>query len=444
MLSCCLARRRAVRACAAGALALSVLSVLLTSSAATAAAPGTFATVAPSPSYINAVVTDTQTNVIYAQQNSDNGVTPGTQFYSYNPKTNLWKQLASSPESMFNNAGAAYLNGKIYVGYSDDTNHEADTSLAVYDIAANTWTTIANPLGEASGDITAYRGLLYMVNGTRFVSYKPSTGTTRTLADPPDFTDSTGKYGDCHQGFQPWGSLAPYGGKIYGTEGNSCNAFAVYDVASNTWTELPTVPSGAVLGGAIDPVTGTFYTYGNYNGDTWDVYKIATHTWTTMTYPYSNVGDGGLAYVSTPGLQGIYSTTGENDTGFGFNRYNTVAGPAVSVKNSAGKHHPSVGTKFKYTVRVKNSGGTSAKKVTLVDKLPSVVRIDSVRTTKGKCSAKRPVKCKLGTLKPGHSVKVRITVTAHKKGKGKSKATVKTTSFNASQKTTSTVTIKVS
>ncbi len=132
---------------------------------------------------------------------------------------------------------------------------------------------------------------------TSFVSYNPATDTTHTLATPPfSFTD--------------WGGLAPYKGKIYGQDGNGNQPaeFAVYDVATNKWKQLPNGPNGMVLGAAIDPVTGIFYAYGSYREYEWYGYDIATGKWLrSLLFPHRSLDDGGMAYVSTPKLQGIYA-----------------------------------------------------------------------------------------------------------------------------------------
>ena len=402
---------------AAAALALLALLGLIASPAARAATPGTFTTLASSPSPVNNVAVDPTTNIIYAQQYE------GTSFYSYNPATNTWTTLAAAPLNQGNNGGAAYLNGKIYTVYTNNS-----SQLGVYDIATGTWTTIANPLGSGTGDITAAGGLLYLAVGSSFVSYNPATNTTTTLAAAP--------------GFSKWGALAAYNGKIYGSEGDGAGGgFAVYDIASNTWTALTPVPNGTVLGGAIDPVTGTFYTYGDYFGNTWDEYDIATGTWTTTTFPYSSINDGGMAYVSTPGLQGIYATYGQDSTGF--TRFNTTAGAAVSVKKTASAKTVGVGSKFSYTLHVKNAGGSDATGVKVSDKLPGAVRFSKDSASAGTCSGKSTVTCNLGTLKAGQSATVKITVTARKAGKAKNTATVSTSSFNTSTQLSSSVTVKI-
>lgn len=268
-------------------------SLAVAAPAGAAPAVGTFQTRASSPKPINNVVTDTHTNMIYAQQYKGNA------FYRYNPRTNKWTTLAPSPIKQLNNGGAAYLKGKIYTVYPQNT-----TQMGVYNVASGTWSTITNPLGEGTADITAAGHLLYLVEGTSFVSYDPATNTTQTLATPP-FS------------FEAWGGLAAYNGTIYGQEGNGESNLASYDIATNTWIPCQSLASGAVLGAAIDPVTGIFYAYGSYGNDLFYRYSaVKEEPLYTLQFPHHHLNDGGLAYVSTPGLQGIYATYGQSNKGF--------------------------------------------------------------------------------------------------------------------------------
>jgi hypothetical protein len=279
-----------------------VASALALAVAAVGATPkvGSFQKRASSPNPVNNVVVDPRTNLIYAEQVDSNN------FFRYDPATNKWKKLGRAPIENTNNGGGAYLNGKLYLAYSGNSH-----KLGVYDIATGKWTTIANPLGMQTGEITAVGHLLYLAStpccyyGTpEFVSYNPSTHTMQTLATPS--VDLT-----------PWGVLAPYKGKIYAAQGDGDTGFGAYNIKTNTWTTLPSVPDGAVLGGAIDPVSGTFYTYGNYNGHHFYRYDIAKGKWlSSLKFPNPHLDDGGMAYVSAKGIQGIYATYGQGNTGF--------------------------------------------------------------------------------------------------------------------------------
>lgn len=269
---------------------------LAVAGAASAASPpvGSFQKRASSPKPVNNVAVDPTTNMVYAQQYEGKG------FYRYNPRTNKWTTLAKAPIKQGNNGGAAYVKGKIYTVYTEN-----DTKMGVYDVATGTWSTITNPLGAGTGDITSHMGLLYMVDGTDFISYDPATATTSTLATPP-FS------------FSEWAGLAAYKGDIFGQQGDdSTHGFAKYDIATNSWISLPDLPGLALLGAAIDPVTGTFYAYGNYGDDLFYRYSNVQDNWLfTLQFPQHHLDDGGMAYVSAKGLQGIYATYGQNNNGF--------------------------------------------------------------------------------------------------------------------------------
>ena len=72
-----------------------------------------------------------------------------------------------------------------------------------------------------------------------------------------------------------------------------------------------------MLGAAIDPITGIFYAYGNYGDDLFYRYNTASEDWLfTLQFPQHHLNDGGMAYVSAKGLQGIYATYGQENSGF--------------------------------------------------------------------------------------------------------------------------------
>jgi hypothetical protein len=131
----------------ATATSCSLLALLAVASGARAAVPGAFQTLASSPEPLTSVTVDPMTNTIYAQGNED------TTFYKYTPATDTWTVLANAPLTSGNNGGTAYPNGKIYTAYTGD-----DVDLGVYDIASNSWSTIPNPLGQGTGNITAVGG----------------------------------------------------------------------------------------------------------------------------------------------------------------------------------------------------------------------------------------------------------------------------------------------
>ena len=290
----------------AAAVAMAVVLACRVPAAANAQAVGMFQKRASSPKPVTGVVVDPTTNLIYAQGHS------ATTFYRYDPAKNNWTPRASVPSALSSNgAGAAYLNGKIYVVYP-----ASKTTMYVYDIASDSWSTMLNPLGTGTAFIAASGGELYLAgggaNGNGFVSYNPATNSTTTLAAAPNFTS------DCAgSGFDTTGTLVAYAGSIYGNQSSGCIGFASYDIKTNGWTVL-NPPGDVLVGAAIDPTRGTFYTSGYDQSSVPSLYigNIAKNTWVSKPFPYSRLGDGGMGYVSTPGLQGIYATYGFPSRGF--------------------------------------------------------------------------------------------------------------------------------
>jgi hypothetical protein len=270
---------------------------------------------APSPVPLTSMVADPTSETIYALQYE------GTRLFSYDPVENTWSELPEAPETSGNNGGATYLNGKIYTSSVDD-----GESVGVYDIATREWSQITNPLGAGTADITSGGEEIYMAGASRFIRYNPVTERTTTLPDPPVFAPA-----GCAGGYEPWGGLEFYKGRIYGDQGNGCRGFAEYDIATERWTELALTPledgasAGPVAGSALDPVSGSFFAYGGYEGDDFFEYGIAAASWSTYTLPF-NVNDGGLAYLTAPGVTGVYAIQGqEADQFIRFTRPEPVA-----------------------------------------------------------------------------------------------------------------------
>lgn len=368
-----------------------------------------FEVLAPSPAPLTAVAADPTTDLIYAQENE------GEHFFAYNPRTNAWSELAPAPLESGNNGGATYLNGKLYLSYTEGS------ELAVYDIATGTWTTIPSPLGRGTGDITSGNGKLFLAVEQDFVQFDPATGITTPLANPPAFEPS-----ECGQlGFWDWGGLQFDGAQIYGHQGNGCTGFGVYNVAGNSWTELtptPRVesiyeeehgveePEGPVLGSALYPTTNTYLAYGPYSGKTLFRYDIEAGSWSTSKLsfggPEPEIGDGGMAYIGTPGLEGVYMVEGENGEQFG--RYTEQNQTALSPTISANVVGNPAGAQITYSVRVTNHGPERASGVVLANALSGATLV-SLGTAQGTCNG---TTCELGVLHSGQSVAVVVKADA--------------------------------
>jgi uncharacterized repeat protein (TIGR01451 family) len=356
-----------------------------------------FQALAPSPVELTAVAADPGTGLIYAQKDG------GTSYFVYDPRTNVWTERAPSPLSSGNNGGAAYFGGKIYVVYTQNS-----TELAVYDIASNTWTTIANPLGLGTGVITAGNGKLYLAQGLEFIAFDPATGITTPLAEPPKFSEGGGG-----EGFESWGGLQVVGGKIYGHQGNGNNGFAVYDIATDSWLELPLAPlvegGGPILGSAINPITNAYITSGPYGGNTLYRWDIEAGSWSTGTLPFE-VDDNGMAYVGLPGYEGVYIVQGESGTGFTRHTERNATDLSPSISAGVAK-----GGQITYSIQVKNNGPERASGIALSNTLLKGVALVSAATSQGACAGTSILTCNLGLLRSGASANVTIKVKARLK-----------------------------
>ncbi|MFC1569263.1 choice-of-anchor D domain-containing protein, partial [bacterium] len=256
-------------------------------------AVGDFSFKASSPTALTCVTVDPNTDYIYAQQNS------GTGYYRYNPFTDQWTALTNCPLNSGNNGGAVYLNGKIYTCYC--WNYDL---LGVYNISTDTWSSMQNGLGQGTGNITTDGQYIYLITDKNFRRFDPNTSTWTILAPSPIY-------------YQDWGGLIYHEGVIYGQQGNGSSGFAKYNVSSDSWELLASLPGGAVLGIALDPTAETIFAYGSYSGTNWYAYDIKNAIWSVSTLPLFMVSDGGMAYVGHSDVCGIYLVQGENGSGFG-------------------------------------------------------------------------------------------------------------------------------
>ncbi len=245
----------------------------------------------------------------------------------------------------------------------------------------------------------------------KFIEYDPATGITTSLGNPPEFAPS----GCSNKGFEPWGGLQFDGSKIYGHQGDGCTGFGVYDFASNGWSELPLAPEveeeeGPVLGSALDPITNTYLTYGPYQGKTFYRYDIEGGSWSTTPAPFTEIGDGGMAYVGLPGIEGVYVIEGEDGTAF--LRYTERNQTDLSTSMSASVAGTATGGEITYSIQVKNNGPERASGVVLSDSLPAGTKSVSASSGLGACAGTTTVSCALGVLRSGESTGLTIKVTA--------------------------------
>ncbi len=172
---------------------------------------------------------------------------------AYDVASNTWTTLAPAPTVLEGSAAAAGPDGKIYVfgGFNFNSNNfisEILDSVEAYDPATNTWTTVASLPTQCAtaAAVLAPNGLIYVFGG---VNNQDNGGLKNVSLD----------------------------------------TVQAYDPATNTWTTkspMPTARQG--LAAALGP-DGLIYVFGgatNNGGqvlDTVEAYNPATDTWTTKT-----------------------------------------------------------------------------------------------------------------------------------------------------------------
>lgn len=120
----------------------------------------------------------------------------------------VWTAAAPSPVARYEGYSRSF-NGKLYVfgGFSSITGHYTNSDYAVFDPAANTWTSLGQipcPTAHAGVAFDENKGIIYFVGG--LVGPYPSVAST----------------------------------SVY-----------TYDIPSNTWSQLPPLPVGSAAGSAV-------------------------------------------------------------------------------------------------------------------------------------------------------------------------------------------------
>lgn len=243
------------------------------------------------------------TGQVQAQKIYTTGLNRGSGFVSYDLNSDTWTKLAPQANTYWD---CVFHQGKLY---------GITTGIAyVYDIANNSWSTVSNSAFRASDYLTSDGKYIYINHtSTDFKRWDPVTNTATSLAVRPvadgyadiaydgvDYIYATGnkllRYSISQDTwtvlatppFNPQG-IAIKNGKIY-LSGYGSYRFAVYDVATDSYTTLTNTPFMNML--TVENGDGNLIyltdPYGN-----WSKYDVSTGVWTTMP---SNA-DRGFVYL---------------------------------------------------------------------------------------------------------------------------------------------------
>ena len=186
-----------------------------------------------------------------------------TQFARYNLAANSWTTLAALPSGA-QGTTAVYRSGKIYVFGGLSANGSALTNTRIYDIATNTWTAGA-PLPDVRFEMSGglWNGTIILVGGyagqavgsvrAQTWEYDPAANNwTTSRAALPEPVGGAG-YGIFN------GHLIVAGGS--NTASNQRTTVFDYDIAANSWTTRAPLPTGVnVPGSAV--VRGQLWLFG--------------------------------------------------------------------------------------------------------------------------------------------------------------------------------------
>lgn len=239
-------------------------------------------------------------------------------FYSYDIATDTWATLANTPATVFQGGEIVEgPNGFLY-GFPG----KGISTFWRYNISTNTWFSASDaPLTLSLGAAMVYDGsqYIYVLRGNTddaFMKYDTINDsweiiTNTNFGSPTNQLDNNVSIG---------GDLAFDGNDtIYAIQGNTRTGFASYSLLTGQWTVLTNVPiipyDGAQL--AYDEGTESVYVTSGWNNPFVYRYDIATQLWSRVADAPMTIQNGGAARI----VNGIlYVLRGGNTTTFW--RYN--------------------------------------------------------------------------------------------------------------------------
>ncbi|RLG20486.1 hypothetical protein DRN74_05365, partial [Candidatus Micrarchaeota archaeon] len=188
-------------------------------------------------------------------------------FYRYDPSTNSWSEMANTPGNVKDGASLTNNGSHIFAfsGYSNFWR---------YDPSTDSWTSLANApfSGYGPGTHIAYAGgYVYLIPGSwsrNFRRYSISTNSWESLADLPAVA-----YG---------GSITSNGSHIFYKYGFQSNLFYLYDPSTDTWSSLTGSPFTTNFGSSLTFGGGKIYLTKGGGHLNFSVYNISSNSWNTL------------------------------------------------------------------------------------------------------------------------------------------------------------------
>jgi N-acetylneuraminic acid mutarotase len=175
--------------------------------------------------------------------------------YKYDLVANNWTPMATTgapAARQFAGSVAAGTDVVIWGGYSPSLGF-LNTG-AIYRTATNTWVTMSatNAPTTATIDpaIAFYGSFVYIISGNETKRFDPVANTWTTMAPPP-YAFNGQKFS-----YDGNGKIYVWGGARYFTAGAPVNTGYIYDIASNTYTTIPTTGAPSARAGSTVCIGG--------------------------------------------------------------------------------------------------------------------------------------------------------------------------------------------
>ena len=266
-------------------------------------ATGAWATLAPMPKglrwHSGALGADGKVYVLAGHNDTDGTLYAPVQIYD--PESDSWSTGAAIPTRVAFAPAVTLGDGKIYVIGGRDTSSTAVDLVQVYDPVADSWsTTTALPSARFGGTAVEWRGYIFYAGG--YVGGVPSSeavirypgGSWGTLGSMPEaliFPASALGQDGC------WYVM---GG---GNEGNPSDDSYMYDIYTDSWTELPRMGLGVTYvtsavsapDGRVLVLGGTNYSLSIRASDRVQSLQVMTKS---ITLSATSVSQGGSVLVT--------------------------------------------------------------------------------------------------------------------------------------------------
>jgi len=252
-------------------------------------------------------------NIIYVTQgNTRSG------FASYDIQNNSWTQLTNLPALAYNGAQIEYDSTSNSIYYLSGWDKPL---FFKYNISTQSWSTLTDApasigWGAAMKNIS---GNLYILRGAATQTfYKYNISKASWLIPTVGLFDGWFRGGDYRTYYYGADIIKGDGNNFYLTRGNYDNLFIRYDSATGTSMKMADAPAGFYLGAELvyDSVNNKIYATISNIFRKFYVYDIATDTWSELTSdlpPFDSAEGSAMTY---DGSRYIYWTRGANTTAF--------------------------------------------------------------------------------------------------------------------------------